>query len=56
MKLVNSLGKKHNKSKQLTKIYVTNFGTQNLAPYIFATVLSVINLRDTFDGIKKLRE
>lgn len=30
-----------NKSLQLTKIPVTNFGTQNVAPGIFATELSV---------------
>ena len=36
-----SVQKTYNKAFQLTKIHVTNFGTQNIAPCIFATELCV---------------
>ncbi|PAR29444.1 hypothetical protein CGU00_02690 [Vibrio metoecus] len=35
----------YNKSLQLTKISVMNFGSQNIAPDIFATELSVSFLK-----------
>ena len=44
----------HNKSLQLTKIPVTNFASQNIAPGIFATELSVTRIKEVRMELKNI--